>query len=204
MEIQDDRPLIALTMGDVAGVGPEVIARAWGDSPLRALSRPFVIGSREILERALDRMGVRASVVSITRPEDAVPTARTIPCLEASDQDLSGVRPGIISAKAGRAAYDFLVAATDLALAGRIDAITTLPLNKEALHAGGVPHPGHTEILAERCKSPDHAMMLYLSPPNAGGDAGLGVPPDWKASRHFHRRCVRKFGSASRPPRDAE
>ena len=162
-------------MGDVAGVGPEVIAKAWGDSPLRALSRSFVIGSREILERALDRMGVRASVVSITRPEEAVPTARTIPCLEASDQDLSGVRPGIISAKAGRAAYDFLVAATDLALAGRIDAITTLPLNKEALHAGGVRHPGHTEILAERCKSLDHAMMLYLSPPSAAGDAGLGV-----------------------------
>ena len=175
METHDDRPLIALTMGDVAGVGPEVIARAWGDSPLRALSRPFVIGSREILERALDRVGVRASVVSITRPEDAVPSAQAIPCLEASDQDLSGVRPGIISAKAGRAAYDYLVAATDLALAGRIDAITTLPLNKEALHAGGVPHPGHTEILAERCKSPDHAMMLYLSPPSAAGDAGLGV-----------------------------
>ena len=84
MNVRDDRPLVALTMGDVAGVGPEVIARAWGDSPLRTLARPFVVGSRSVLERALACMGVRAAVQEITRPEDAEPTARTIPCLEAT------------------------------------------------------------------------------------------------------------------------
>src|SRR4051794_30129414 len=138
-------------MGDVAGVGPEVIARAWGDSPLRTLARPFVVGSRSVLERALACMGVRASVQEITRPEDAAPTARMIPCLEATRQDIAGVAPGRIDPRAGRAAFDYLITAVDLALAGRIDAITTLPLNKEALHAGGIHHPGHTEILAERC-----------------------------------------------------
>ena len=65
--------------------------------------------------------------------------------------------------------------AADLALAGRIDAITTLPLNKEALRAGGIRHPGHTEILAERAGVTDHAMMLYIGPPISMGDAGLGV-----------------------------
>ena len=175
MKVHDDRPLVALTMGDVAGVGPEVIARAWGDTPLRTLARPFVVGSRSVLERALARTGVRAAVESITRPEDAEPSSRTIPCLEATSEDVASVPPGLVDARAGRAAYDYLVTAVDLALAGRVDAITTLPLNKEALHAGGVRHPGHTEILAERCGVVDHGMMLYVGPPFGQGDAGLGV-----------------------------
>jgi 4-hydroxythreonine-4-phosphate dehydrogenase len=175
VNLRDDRPLVALTMGDVAGVGPEVIARAWGDTPLRTLARPFVIGSRSVLERALARTGVRAAVESILRPEDAEPSARAIPCLEATNEDVASVPPGLVDARAGRAAYEYLVTAVDLALAGRIDAITTLPLNKEALHAGGIRHPGHTEILAERCGVTDHGMMLYVGPPFGQGDAGLGV-----------------------------
>lgn len=175
MTVNDDRPLVALTMGDVAGVGPEVIARAWGDSPLRTLARPFVVGSRSMLERALGCVGVSAVVQTISRPEDAKPTARTIPCLEATEENVSDITPGRVDARAGRAAYDYLITAIDLALAGRVDAITTLPLNKEALRAGGVLHPGHTEILAERCGVADHAMMLYVGPPIGAGDSGLGV-----------------------------
>jgi 4-hydroxythreonine-4-phosphate dehydrogenase len=175
VQVRDDRPLVALTMGDVAGVGPEVIARAWGDSPLRTLARPIVVGSRSVLERALACTGVRAVVQEVTRPEDAEATARTIPCLEATEEDVASVAPGRVDPRAGRAAHDYLITAADLALAGRVDAITTLPLNKEALHAGGVTHPGHTEILAERCGVTDHAMMLYVGPPLGSADAGLGV-----------------------------
>jgi 4-hydroxythreonine-4-phosphate dehydrogenase len=162
-------------MGDVAGVGPEVIARAWGDSPLRTLARPFVVGSRSVLERALVCVGGRAEVQEIGQPEEAEPSARLIPCLDVSSQDLAEVRPGRVDPRAGRAAYDFLTVAIDLALAGRIDAITTLPLNKEALRGAGIRHPGHTEILAERSGVTDHAMMLFIGPPTAAGDAGLGV-----------------------------
>jgi 4-hydroxythreonine-4-phosphate dehydrogenase len=162
-------------MGDVAGVGPEIIARAWDDSPLRTLARPFVIGSRSVLERALACVGGRAEVQEILQPEDAEPCKRLIPCIEASTQDLAEVAPGRVDSRAGRAAYDFLTLAADLAMAGRIDAITTLPLNKEALRAGGIQHPGHTEILAERAGVTDHAMMLYIGPPSAMGEAGLGV-----------------------------
>ena len=175
MNVRDDRPLVALTMGDVAGVGPEVIARAWGDSPLRTLARPFVVGSREVLKRALASVGGRAVVEPIGRPEDAEPGALVIPCLEPDSVDVAGVAPGQVDARAGRAAHDYLIAAVDLALAGRVDAVTTLPLNKEALHAGGIDHPGHTEILAERCGVRDHAMMLYMGPPVGGAEAGLGI-----------------------------
>ncbi len=104
------------------------------------------------------------------------PSPSTIPCLGATGQDLSRVQPGRVDPKAGRAASDFLEAAIDLALAGRVDAMTTLPLQKESLHAAGVRHPGHTEILAERCRAPEHAMMLYLpsADPSDPGQ-GLGV-----------------------------
>ena len=96
MNPRDDRPLVALTLGDVAGVGPEVIARAWGDSPLRALTRPFVVGSRAVLERALDCVGYRATVQEIAGPEEAAPSARVIPCLEATEEDVRDVPPGRI------------------------------------------------------------------------------------------------------------
>jgi 4-hydroxythreonine-4-phosphate dehydrogenase len=215
----DDRPLVALTMGDVAGVGPEVIARAWGDSPLRTLTRPFVVGSRSVLERALACVGGSATVQEIAGPEEAEPSARVIPCLEATDQDLAEIRPGLVDPRAGRAAYDFLTTAADLALEGRIDAITTLPLNKEALRAGGISHPGHTEILAERCGVADHAMMLYLGPPNGASNVGLGVlhvtlhvplrrvfelltVPEVEAKIHLADRSLRPL-TGGRPPRVA-
>jgi 4-hydroxythreonine-4-phosphate dehydrogenase len=170
----DERPLVALTMGDVAGVGPEVIARAWGESPLRSLARPMVVGSRAWLARAIRHIGDGIEIQPIDRPEQADPHAHLIPCLDPTGDALEDVRPGQISGRAGRAAYDYLVAAIDLALAGRIDAITTLPLNKESLNLAGVDHPGHTEILAERCGVVDHAMMLYLDHPDGDGP-GLGV-----------------------------
>jgi len=160
------RPLIGLTMGDVAGIGPEVIARGWADPRLHALARPLVIGDPGVLGRALALVGGRARmrVQVVQTPEEADPSAVLIPCLnvQGSHGDLSEVAPGTVDPRAGRAAFDFLAMAIDLALDGRIDAITTLPLNKQALHQSGVSHPGHTEILAERCGVVDHAMMLYL------------------------------------------
>ncbi len=176
--MSDTRPLVALTLGDVAGIGPELVLKAWTDSPLRDLARPFVVGDTALLERVACQIGapLGLKVVRIEQPEDARPDATTIPCLDATSQDLAHVQPGVVDARAGRAAYDFLVTAIDLAMAGRIDAIVTLPLQKEALHDAGIEHPGHTEILAERCGVPEHAMMLYL-PPREGdpASAGLGV-----------------------------
>jgi 4-hydroxythreonine-4-phosphate dehydrogenase len=173
--VHDDRPLVALTMGDVAGIGPEVIARAWGESPLRTLARPFVVGRCEIMARALSCVGGQSRVVPIERPEDADPSAHNIPCLDASKESLGDIAPGTIDGRAGRAARDFLITAIELALEGRIDALTTLPLNKESLRLGGIAHPGHTEILAERCGVSDFSMMLYIGPPVGAGDSGLGV-----------------------------
>lgn len=187
MPATDYRPRVALTMGDVAGVGPEVIARAWSDPTLHRLCQPLVIGDPDVLCKAIALVSSPAGAVTIDRPELAEPSTYVVPCLmPTSARDLGpliDVPAGTVDRRAGRAAHDFLITAIDLALAGRIDAITTLPLTKESLRLAGIPHPGHTEILAERCKASDHAMMLYLAadPALAAGDQegerrpGLGV-----------------------------
>src|SRR5207249_2822921 len=102
-----------------------------------------------------------ATVQQVNAPSEARPSPGVVPCLAATDQDLRGIRPGVVSAAAGRASYDFLCSAIDATLAGAADAIVTCPLHKEGLHAAGVPHPGHTEILAERTGAKRHAMLLY-------------------------------------------
>ena len=97
----------------------------------------------------------------VGHPAEAEPSADLLPCLVAETADLSGVTTGRVSAAAGRAAYDFLCRAIDLTRAGAADGIVTAPLHKEGLHAAGVRHPGHTEILAERCGVGRFAMVLY-------------------------------------------
>jgi 4-hydroxythreonine-4-phosphate dehydrogenase len=154
-----DSPRLLVTMGDVAGIGPEIIARAWPD--LLALGRPLVVGDPGWMTRALQLVGADAAVDVITHSNDAQPSPQRVPCLAATQQDLQAVRPGEVSAAAGRAAYDFLCEAIRLALADAADAIVTCPLHKEGLHAAGVPYPGHTEILAARTGAKSHAMLLH-------------------------------------------
>src|SRR5262245_46141674 len=111
-----DRPRLLLTMGDVAGVGPEIIARAWPQ--LVADSRPVVVGDPGWLGRGLELAEIAARVEVVERVEQAEATTVCVPCLWATDQDLGGVQPGQVSAEAGRAAYDYLCAAIDLTMAG--------------------------------------------------------------------------------------
>ncbi|HEV3142714.1 MAG TPA: 4-hydroxythreonine-4-phosphate dehydrogenase PdxA [Gemmataceae bacterium] len=154
-----NKPRILLTMGDVAGIGPEIIAKVWPQ--LHERCRPIVIGDAGWLQRGLALASSSGRIQEIDRPEDARPDTRLIPCLRATKQDLSRVQPGRVSAEAGRAAYDFLCAAIDLTMAKRADAIVTAPLHKEGLRAAGLPYPGHTEILAERTGARQFAMALY-------------------------------------------
>lgn len=148
-----------ITMGDVAGIGPEIISKGWAE--LVNIGRPVVVGDAAWLRRALRAMDSPAEVREIAQPREAQPSATVIPCLRITTVDVSAVVPGRVAAAAGRAAHDFLVAAIDLAMAGEADAVVTCPLHKEGLRAAGLPYPGHTEILAERTGASRHAMLLY-------------------------------------------
>ena len=171
------RPRIALTLGDVTGIGPEVTVRAAADPRVREACRPVVIGDLDVTRRAAEVAGVTSEVVPCDTLAEATAVGRDrIGVWNPLAEPLPLLPAGRISGVAGRAAHDWLVAAIDAALAGEIDAITTAPLNKAALHAAGLGYPGHTEILAERCGVRDYAMMLYLPPGRAvGGRHGLGI-----------------------------
>ena len=167
-------------MGDPAGVGPETIVRASADPAVLEVCRPFVIGYPTILTRAVELIRSPAKVVRITDPGEAAADALTIPCLACGDAAAEAnaitIEPATIDPRAGQAAYDALILAVDLALAGRVDGIVTAPLHKAALWRAGHHYPGHTELLAERCGVPEFAMMLYIGPGDVvRGPAGLGV-----------------------------
>ena len=162
------RPRLLITLGDVAGIGPEVVLAAWSD--LTSICDPVVVGDVE----SLKRVGKAHTIAPIEKIVDAQSLPHTIPCLQATTQDLRNVPIGQISAAAGRAAYDFVCVAIERTLEGEADGIVTLPLNKEGLHAAGLKYPGHTEILAEKTGVEEFGMMLY-APPTGRRAHGLGV-----------------------------
>ncbi|WP_416971697.1 4-hydroxythreonine-4-phosphate dehydrogenase PdxA [Streptomyces sp. 4F14] len=157
----DDRslPLIAVTMGDGAGIGPEVIVPALLDPDTLARCRPVVIGDAGRLRQAAGILGVDCAVVPVETPADAEFTPGRINVVDLAllPADLPW---GRLSPLAGEGAYQYVKAAAHLALAGDVHGICTAPLNKEALHAAGHLYPGHTELLAHLTGVDEVSMML--------------------------------------------
>ncbi|TDG28558.1 4-hydroxythreonine-4-phosphate dehydrogenase PdxA [Paracraurococcus ruber] len=155
----DPRPVIAITMGDAAGVGPEIIMKSLAHGGLHATCRPLVIGDAGRLEEAGRITGAVLPVRRVASPAEARFEPGTVDC-----RDLglipSGLPWGQLSATAGDAAYRYIAEAARLAQAGEVDAICTAPLNKAALHMGGHRYPGHTEMLAALTGTPEVSMML--------------------------------------------
>ena len=152
-------PLVAVTMGDGAGVGPEVVVRALADPEVRSWCRPVVVGDLERLRDAARITGVDVEPRAVDGPEEAAFEPGAIDVIDLGLLP-AGLPYGELSAVAGDAAYHYVKVASELAVAGRVQAICTAPLNKEALHAGGHPYPGHTELLAELCGVDEVSMML--------------------------------------------
>jgi len=155
------RPVIALTMGDAAGIGPEVIMKSLAHDDIYDLCRPLVIGDALRLQKAGRVVGTKLLVRSLApdQIDDALYTAGTVDCIDLKliPDDLPW---GKLSPIAGDAAFRYMEIAAKLAISGKIQAICTAPLNKEALHSGGHRFPGHTEMLAALTGTPEVSMML--------------------------------------------
>jgi 4-hydroxythreonine-4-phosphate dehydrogenase len=152
-------PLVAVTMGDPAGIGPEIIARAFADPAFREENRALVVGDAGHMERAARLLDLPLRANAISEPEEAAFEPGTVDVL--SETELPEDLPlGELDARAGDAAFRYVRKATELASAGRVAAIATAPLNKEAMHLAGHKYPGHTEILADLTGTKDYAMML--------------------------------------------
>jgi 4-hydroxythreonine-4-phosphate dehydrogenase len=150
------KPILAVTLGDAAGTGPELITRALILPEVRAVCRPVVIGDAGVLRAALALTAVPASIRVIDSPAAAGSDPATIDVI-----DLANLDPGgRVSATTGRAAYESIRRAVELTLAGETHAVVTSAINKAALHAAGHLYDGHTELLAELCGGPKVTMML--------------------------------------------
>jgi 4-phospho-D-threonate 3-dehydrogenase / 4-phospho-D-erythronate 3-dehydrogenase len=152
-------PVVGITMGDAAGIGPEIIVKALGVKTVYEWCRPVVIGDARRLRKAARIVGMKTAVNAVPDPASAGQRFGEIDCIDVPlvPDDLPF---GKLSATAGNAAYHFIARAVELATAGKIAAICTAPLNKEALHAGGHVYPGHTELLAKLSNTPEVSMML--------------------------------------------
>ncbi|MCL6454041.1 MAG: 4-hydroxythreonine-4-phosphate dehydrogenase PdxA [Alicyclobacillus sp.] len=157
-----DKPILALTMGDPAGIGPEITARAVVDREVFEVARPIVVGDASILEDAIRFSGLQAEVRTIARPEDAQFQFGVIEVLDLGLMDVSRLQLGQVQAEAGAAAFGYIRKAIELAMSGAVDAVVTAPINKESLKAAAVPYIGHTEMFADLTGAKDEMTMFSI------------------------------------------
>lgn len=158
-----NRPKIGLTMGDAAGIGPEIIIKALAHKSVYSMCQPIVIGSPAILQDACQFIspGVPSLKFNIIKtPMQASATHGTIDVLDISSISPEEICRGTIDARAGAAAVKAIEVAAQLAMRGELDAITTAPICKAAINRAGIPYLGHTEMLAAFTNTPDVVMML--------------------------------------------
>ncbi|MFC4990193.1 4-hydroxythreonine-4-phosphate dehydrogenase PdxA [Saliphagus infecundisoli] len=155
-----DRYTVALTMGDPAGVGSEVIVTAWPELFEDGRTMPLVVGDAGVLRAAVENCGVSPEIVPVDRPAEAADVGGpdTVPVIDLANVD--GLEYGVVREAYGRASLDYVERAIDLALAGEIDAMTTAPINKQATRLAGSDHAGHTGMLADRTDTDSYAMLL--------------------------------------------
>jgi 4-phospho-D-threonate 3-dehydrogenase / 4-phospho-D-erythronate 3-dehydrogenase len=153
-------PVLGITMGDPAGIGPEVAAKALGDPAVRKAARALVVGDARVMRAAVRLSGHDLTVRPLARVADATWNPDAVEVLDLANADPAAFPVGRVSALCGRAAYEYIERGVRLAVAGEIDAIVTAPISKEALAAAGMTHSGHTEILADLTNTRAYAMLL--------------------------------------------
>ena len=157
------KPLIAVTMGDPAGVGPEVCLQLLANDSVREIATPVIFGDARLLARCARQTGLPAPKRIISEIEWAEACTRID---EPAVLDLFGFNaedftPGVVSARTGAAGYRYVQKSIEAALAKQVAAVATAPLNKEALHAAGIMYPGHTEMFAEKMQAERSCMTFF-------------------------------------------
>lgn len=159
-----ERPVLGLTMGDPAGIGPEVIAKALADRALARMCRPVVVGSRAVMERTIASLKLPLQVVEFDPTTRVRLKAGQVAVVDALKSPLPRFRMGVAADVTGAASIDFIKAAVQLAQAGSLAGIVTAPINKEAMNMAGYHYPGHTELLADLTQTKEFGMMIVGGP----------------------------------------
>lgn len=154
------KPILAITMGDPAGIGPEITVRALNRPETYEKCRPLVTGDAQILCQAVRLLGFDLQVNAVADVKDAKFEFGTIDVYNIPVVDLATFRFGEVQAQCGNAAFQYIKKAIELAMANEVDGTVTAPLNKEALNLAGHHYDGHTEIYATFTHTKKYAMML--------------------------------------------
>ena len=156
------KPVLAVTMGDPAGTGPELITKALLLSEVRNVCRPVVVGDAAVLRAAAGITGGAATIRAVASPAEVGDDAATIDVIDLRNVPEGELRRGTVSPLSGRVAYECIRRAVELTLAGQTQAVVTSALNKASLHAAGHHFDGHTELLAELCGPPRPEVTMML------------------------------------------
>jgi 4-hydroxythreonine-4-phosphate dehydrogenase len=156
------RPVLGITIGDPAGIGPEITLKALQEKEFYETAKPLVIGSIPVLEMMRERIGSSLRFHRVHHPDEGLYTHGTVDVLDLDNIRIDDLWMGQVQADCGRAAYEYIHKATELALEGEIDAIVTAPINKESLKAAGVPYIGHTEMLADLTDAEQEMTMFAV------------------------------------------
>lgn len=155
-----DKPRVGITIGDPAGIGPEIVLKAVADDDVRAVCSPVIIGAAAELRRQADTLGLNAAFPMYSE-EHPGPGSFDKPAILDTDNLSESVEWGALSAASGRAAIAAIEACVRLCLAGNLDSMTTAPINKESLTLAGSPFPGHTEMITALCGAADSLMCFF-------------------------------------------
>jgi 4-hydroxythreonine-4-phosphate dehydrogenase len=156
------RPRIGITMGDPAGIGPEVVLKAVAEPEVLAACVPVIVGDAQLLAHTARRLDLRCGY-EIVRRGESLPPGHEGPLIYHLDNINADIEPGVESGEAGRAAAEYIEAAVELCAAGEVSAISTAPINKRALFLGGYSFPGHTEFLAHLTGAEECAMAFVAA-----------------------------------------
>ncbi len=156
------RPLIGITMGDPAGVGPEIVVKALNCDEVYKISRPVVVGEENVIKRAMDVCGINLDINKIDNTCEGKYVKGTIDLIDLKNVDIDKLQIGKVQAIGGKAAFEYIKKATEMALKKDVDAIATAPINKESLRVAKIPYIGHTEILEDLTKTHNPLTMFQV------------------------------------------
>ncbi|ARF14665.1 4-hydroxythreonine-4-phosphate dehydrogenase PdxA [Sporosarcina sp. P12(2017)] len=159
----NERKIIAIPMGDAAGIGPEITVKSLAKQEIYEMCNPLVVGDADVMKKAIGVTGTNLQVNIVSDPKEGKYEFGTVDVLDMNNIDIDALQPGKVQAQCGQAAFEFIKKSVELAMADEVAAIATTPINKESLKAANVPYIGHTEMLEDLGGAPDPLTMFQVN-----------------------------------------
>lgn len=161
--MQQQREIIAIPMGDAAGIGPEITAKSLMNKEIYEVCRPLIIGDKEVFAKAIDIVKADIEINVVTEPNEGKYEYGTVDFIDMNNINMDEFAYGEVQAQCGQASFDYIKKAVELANNGEVKAMATTPINKESLQAAKVPHIGHTEMLEDLTNTDDPLTMFEVN-----------------------------------------